>query len=530
MPLRTLLGEKNDENTYADVCDELLASGVLSPVGDDILLEDPLLERGGTRDELAEFIEAEIQQTNQNDAAKTTNNRSAEERESNEGERNSAETHPSTSKRSNQSSYSGEHKKRDSDDDSQKSNSNPSTAGSTKGENTTTTTTTNYNNNNTSGNKAVPTNQLQRGVKKGYRRSHSFALLEDLGHQQPNYYTLGPILDDSAMRYVEMNPSYSKFDDLEYTPVNPAPMVGEFNNLGRNGYINEQQMRQMQQGGGSKVKQRQHEDVNTNISPTDNFGGPHHPRNHFEPPPQQQQQPLPPQAQAPQRGVVYHNQQQPPLVGVVQQEYTSVNRAGAAGPQPGNISWSHMPPQPGIPHYQYMQPLPPSQQHQYQMQQGRLPQQQQQQQQQQPGIPPSQAQMTRLDRLKRWKEKRKNRVFTKSIRYMSRKKCADNRPRIKGKFVKVSSLSSLTDIAENNDDKEKKKKEEGKDNESGSLETGDRKEEPREKAKSEETNDLIRDLREKAIEAGLGVGKPLSRLRRNNVHASEPNLASLADI
>ena len=130
--------------------------------------------------------------------------------------------------------------------------------------------------------------------------------------------------------------------DLEYTPVNPAPMVGEFNNLGRNGYINEQQMRQMQQGGGSKVKQRQHEDVNTNISPTDNFGGPHHPRNHFEPPPQQQQQPLPPQAQAPQRGVVYHNQQQLPLVGVVQQEYTSVNRAGAAGPQPGNISWSHM--------------------------------------------------------------------------------------------------------------------------------------------------------------------------------------------
>ena len=525
MPLRTLLGEKNDENTYADVCDELLASGVLSPVDDDILLEDPLLERGGTRDELAEFIEAEIQQNNQNDAAKTTNNRSAEERESNGGDRNSAETHPSTSKRSNQSSYSGEHKKRDSDDDSQKSNSNPSTAGSTKGENTTTNTNTN---NYTSGNKAVSTNQLQRGVKKGYRRSHSFALLEDLGHQQPNYYTLGPILDDSAMRYVEMNPSYSKFDDLEYTSVNPAPMVGEFNNLGRKGYINEQQMRQMQQGGGAKVKQRQHEDVNTNISPTDNFGGPHHPRNHFEPPPQQQQQPLPPQAQAPQRGVVYHNQQQPPLVGVVQQEYTSVNRPGVAGPQPGNISWSHMPPQPGIPHYQYMQPLPPSQQQQYQMQQGRLPQ--QQQRQRQPGIPPSQAQMTRLDRLKRWKEKRKNRVFTKSIRYMSRKKCADNRPRIKGKFVKVSSLLSLTDIAENNDDKEKKKKEEGKDNESGSLETGDRKEEPREKAKSEETNDLIRDLREKAIEAGLGVGKPLSRLRRNNVHASEPNLASLADI
>jgi hypothetical protein len=41
---------------------------------------------------------------------------------------------------------------------------------------------------------------------------------------------------------------------------------------------------------------------------------------------------------------------------------------------------------------------------------------------------------------------------------------------------------------------------------------------------------LIRDLREKAIEAGLGAGKPLSRLRRNNAHSSAPNLASLADM
>ena len=215
-------------------------------------------------------------------------------------------------------------------------------------------------------------------------------------------------------------------------------------------------------------------------------------------------------------------QQQPPPDGVVQQEFTSVHRAGVAGPPPGNISWSHMPPQPGHPNYQHMQPPPPQQQqHQYQMQQGSL------QPQQQPGMPPTQAQMTRLDRLKRWKEKRKNRVFTKSIRYMSRKVCADNRPRIKGKFVKVSSLSSLTDIAENNDDEEKmkKKEDEGKDSK-----PDDGKGEPREKAKSEEANDLIRDLREKAIEAGLGAGKPLSRLRRNNAHSSAPNLASLADM
>lgn len=70
MPLRTLLqgtnsgGDKSDDNTYADVCDELLASGALSPVDDDILLEDPL-ERGRSRDELAEFIEAEIYNNNQ---------------------------------------------------------------------------------------------------------------------------------------------------------------------------------------------------------------------------------------------------------------------------------------------------------------------------------------------------------------------------------------------------------------------------------------------------------------------------------
>jgi hypothetical protein len=50
--------------------------------------------------------------------------------------------------------------------------------------------------------------------------------------------------------------------------------------------------------------------------------------------------------------------------------------------------------------------------------------------------------------LKRWKEKRKNRNFNKVIRYQSRKACADNRPRVKGKFVKVSSVPDLSKIRE----------------------------------------------------------------------------------
>ncbi len=517
MPLRTLLqgttGDKSDDNTYADVCDELLASGALSPVDDDILLEDPL-ERGRSRDELAEFIEAELYNNNRpNDNANLNNalKRSTETRTSNDGGSISAGTHPSTSKRSNNSNNDSgdqQRQRRDSDDSSQRSHSNRSNAGSTKEENT---------NNNTSSKTTTGTQHQKKG---GHRKTHSFALLEDLSHQQPNYYTLGPILDDSAMRYVEMNPSYSKFDDLEYAPVNPSLMVGEFNNMGRNAYNSEQQT---QQGGARNTQvdilkqQQQYNNVNTNTSPTDNFNGPH----------QQQQQRLPPQA--PQSGVVYQQQhhhhhqqqQQQQQAGMVQQEFTSVHRTGVAGPPPGNISWSHMPPQPGHPNYQHMQQPPPHQQ-QYQMQQGSL-----QPQQQQPGIPPTQAQMTRLDRLRRWKEKRKNRVFTKSIRYMSRKVCADNRPRIKGKFVKVSSLSSLTDIAEKKDgeEKEKEKEEEGK-----NSKPDDGKGEPREKAKSEEADDLIRDLREKAIEAGLGAGKPLSGLRRNNAHASAPNLASLGDM
>ena len=51
---------------------------------------------------------------------------------------------------------------------------------------------------------------------------------------------------------------------------------------------------------------------------------------------------------------------------------------------------------------------------------------------------------TRLERLARWKEKRKHRNFNKVIRYQSRKVSADNRPRIKGKFVKIQSVPDLS--------------------------------------------------------------------------------------
>lgn len=61
---------------------------------------------------------------------------------------------------------------------------------------------------------------------------------------------------------------------------------------------------------------------------------------------------------------------------------------------------------------------------------------------------------TRLERLKRWKEKRKNRNFNKVIRYQSRKACADSRPRVKGKFVRVSSVPDLSKIREEGIDSE----------------------------------------------------------------------------
>lgn len=44
--------------------------------------------------------------------------------------------------------------------------------------------------------------------------------------------------------------------------------------------------------------------------------------------------------------------------------------------------------------------------------------------------------MAREARVMRYKEKRKNRKFEKTIRYASRKAYAESRPRIKGRFAK----------------------------------------------------------------------------------------------
>lgn len=44
-------------------------------------------------------------------------------------------------------------------------------------------------------------------------------------------------------------------------------------------------------------------------------------------------------------------------------------------------------------------------------------------------------------RVMRYREKRKNRRFEKTIRYASRKAYAETRPRIKGRFAKRSDLN-----------------------------------------------------------------------------------------
>lgn len=48
--------------------------------------------------------------------------------------------------------------------------------------------------------------------------------------------------------------------------------------------------------------------------------------------------------------------------------------------------------------------------------------------------------MDREARVMRYREKRKNRKFEKTIRYASRKAYAETRPRIKGRFAKRSEL------------------------------------------------------------------------------------------
>lgn len=58
------------------------------------------------------------------------------------------------------------------------------------------------------------------------------------------------------------------------------------------------------------------------------------------------------------------------------------------------------------------------------------------------------AQMCGIDRearVLRYKEKRKNRKFKKTIRYASRKAYAETRPRIKGRFAKRTEIESEMD-------------------------------------------------------------------------------------
>lgn len=55
------------------------------------------------------------------------------------------------------------------------------------------------------------------------------------------------------------------------------------------------------------------------------------------------------------------------------------------------------------------------------------------------------SQMDREARVLRYKEKRKNRKFEKTIRYASRKAYAETRPRIKGRFAKRTDSESDID-------------------------------------------------------------------------------------
>jgi len=50
--------------------------------------------------------------------------------------------------------------------------------------------------------------------------------------------------------------------------------------------------------------------------------------------------------------------------------------------------------------------------------------------------------MDREARVLRYREKRKNRKFEKTIRYASRKAYAETRPRIKGRFAKRAEIDS----------------------------------------------------------------------------------------
>lgn len=62
--------------------------------------------------------------------------------------------------------------------------------------------------------------------------------------------------------------------------------------------------------------------------------------------------------------------------------------------------------------------------------------------------------MDREARVLRYKEKRKNRKFEKTIRYASRKAYAETRPRVKGRFAKrtdsESDIEGIFDFVSNN--------------------------------------------------------------------------------
>uniref|UniRef100_J3MRK1 CCT domain-containing protein n=1 Tax=Oryza brachyantha TaxID=4533 RepID=J3MRK1_ORYBR len=55
------------------------------------------------------------------------------------------------------------------------------------------------------------------------------------------------------------------------------------------------------------------------------------------------------------------------------------------------------------------------------------------------------------ERVRRYREKRKNRKFQKTIRYASRKAYAEARPRIKGRFVKRASTTTASSSSSEDD-------------------------------------------------------------------------------
>lgn len=66
-----------------------------------------------------------------------------------------------------------------------------------------------------------------------------------------------------------------------------------------------------------------------------------------------------------------------------------------------------------------------------------------------PGNAATVAQLTGMDRearVLRYREKRKNRKFEKTIRYASRKAYAETRPRIKGRFAKRTVLRMQAEV------------------------------------------------------------------------------------